>query len=56
MKKSLTLKTVDQLTSLLNMVAEASVKEVMSEMSDEQKVQDQMSSELEDYRAPEDSD
>ena len=56
MKKSLTLKTVDQLTSLLNMVAEASVKEVMSEISDEQKVQDRMSSELEDYRAPEDSD
>ena len=56
MKKSLTLKTVDQLTSLLNMVAEASVKEVMSEISDEQKVQDQMSGELEDYRAPEGSD
>ena len=55
MKKNLTLKTVDQLTSLLNMVAEASVKEVMSEISDEQKVQDQMSGELEDYRAPEDS-
>lgn len=55
MKKNLTLKTVDQLTSLLNMVAEASVKEVMSEISGEQKVQDQMSGELEDYRAPEDS-
>jgi len=54
-KKNLTLKTVDQLTSLLNMVAEASVKEVMSEISGEQKVQDQMSGELEDYRAPEDS-
>ena len=55
MKKNLTLKTVDQLTNLLNMVAEASVKEVMSEISDEQRVQSQMSSELEDYRAPEDS-
>lgn len=51
----MTLKTVDQLTSLLSMVAEASVKEVMSEISDEQKVQDQMSGELEDYRAPEGS-
>ena len=56
MKKNLTLKTVDQLTSLLNMVAEASVKEVMSEISDEQRVQSQMSSELEDFRAPEGSD
>ena len=56
MKKNLTLKTVDQLTSLLNLVAEASVKEALSEMSDEQRVQSQMSSELEDYRAPEGSD
>lgn len=56
MKKSLTLKTVDQLTSLLGMVAEASVREIMAEASDEQQVQAQMSGELEDYRAPEGSD
>ena len=56
MKKNLTLKTVDQLTSLLNLVAEASVKEALSEMSDEQRMQSQMSSELEDFRAPEGSD
>ena len=57
MKKNLTVKTVDQLTALLSLVAEASVKEVMSELagSSEREAQRQMSGELDDYRAPEDS-
>lgn len=55
MKKNLTVKTVDQLTVLLGLVAEASVKEAMSEMSDEKRLQSKVSDELEDFRAPEDS-
>ncbi len=58
MKKNLRIETGDQLTALLKLVAEAtqaSVKEVISEMSGEKKAQEDMSSELEDFRAPEDS-
>ena len=46
----------DQLTMLLQLVAEASVREVISELSTEKKAQEDMSGELEDFRAPEDSD
>ena len=58
MKKNLRIESGDQLTTLLKLVAEAttsSIKEVMSEVSSEKKAQDDMSSELEDFRAPEDS-
>jgi len=55
-KKNLTVKSVDQLTSLLGLLAEASVDEVMSEISAEKQAQDQMSGELDDFRAPAGSD
>jgi len=51
-KKNLTVKSVEELTSLLGLLAEASVKEVLSEMSPEKQTQDQMSDELDDFRAP----
>jgi hypothetical protein len=53
--KNLTVKSVDELTSLLGMLAEASVKEVLSEISPEKQAQAQMSGELDDFRAPADS-
>lgn len=55
MKKNLRVKTGDQLTALLKLVAEASVQEVLSEIQDERSAQGAMSDELEDFRAPEDS-
>jgi hypothetical protein len=54
-KKNLRVNTGDQLTSLLKLVAEASVQEVLSEISDERRVQVVKSDELEDFRAPEES-
>ena len=58
MKKNLRIESGDQLTALLKLVAEAtknSVHEVMSEMSNEKKAQEDMSDELDDFRAPEGS-
>ena len=52
MKKNLRVKTGDELASLLRLVAEASVQEVMTELQDERAVQDEVSDELEDFRAP----
>ena len=53
MKKNLRVKTGDELTALLKLVAEASVQEVLTELQGERAVQDSMSDELEDFRAPE---
>jgi hypothetical protein len=58
MKKNLRIESGDQLTALLQLVAEAtkdSVREVMTEISSERKAQEDMSDELDDFRAPEDS-
>ena len=55
MKKNLRIESEDQLTTLLQLVAEASVREVILELSTEKKAQEDMAGELEDFRAPDDS-
>ena len=58
MKKNLRIESGDQLTALLTLVAEAtkaSVKELKEEISSEKKAQEDMSGELDDFRAPDDS-
>jgi len=55
MKKNLRIESEDQLTTLLQLVAEASVREVISELSTEKKAQEDMAGELEGFRAPENS-
>ena len=50
--KNLTLTTSKGLSRFLRIVAEASVQETLTEMSDERATQDKKSRELDDYRAP----
>jgi hypothetical protein len=53
MNRHLKIKSEDQLTKLLQLVAEASAREAIFEMSTEKKAQEDMSDELIGFRAPE---
>lgn len=55
MDRHLKIKSEDQLTKLLQLVAEASAREAIFEMSTEKKAQEDMSDDLAGFRAPEDA-